>query len=248
MARLAISYLPANRAPIISKVEVLPPGVAVQRLPAPPGQAGLQAGSPVAQALSGSPTASTVPLRKLFITGRRSITWESRDPDGDPLAARITIQADAETAFRPFATVEGERFFVFEESRLADGGYVLQVEVHDEGGNTSTRSRSARLASERFIVDRTPPQVKDVAVHRRQGATFLQFTIHDGGSGPATARFALADGAFRAVLPEDGIEDSPTEGYRLTLEENAAGKVVTIEARDRAGNISSWRETIPAGR
>ena len=44
LAHVEVSYLPVNHPPTITKVEVMPSGVAIQLLPAPPG-AGSSRGS-----------------------------------------------------------------------------------------------------------------------------------------------------------------------------------------------------------
>lgn len=243
LAHVEVSYLPVNHPPTITKVEVLPSGVAIQLLPAPPGQAGMPAGSAGAGVGGSAPqqSAPTPPVRRFYQPGQRTVRWESHDADGDALTATLQVRADGEQLFAPFASAPEAPFLVFDESRLADGGYVMRVVVTDGADNTPSRSHTVSRDSARFVIDRTPPAVEGLSWRRRGAEWEFRFSVKDEVSGPAGVRLTLDGGASILVLPEDGIEDSPEESYRLTTPAVSGTHVAVVEAGDGAGNRGTAR-------
>ncbi|MCZ6747499.1 MAG: hypothetical protein O7C74_09815 [Acidobacteria bacterium] len=245
VARVQVSYLPMNHPPQVSLAEVLPPGVVLDLLPPPPAQSAAPAGSPAAQALTGSPTNFPQPMarvRRSWQAGKRTVRWEARDTDDDPLRARLFLRADGETEFLPLAEDLHDSFFVFPEGRLADGGYVIAVEVSDSPGNTARRARTTRRETSRFEVDRTPPRIESLTWQQTASGWHFQFTVEDGLGPPQVVRMAVDDGLLFVVLPLDGVEDTSREEYGVALPAASAGlHVVVVEARDRAGNSAVRR-------
>ncbi|TDI44846.1 MAG: hypothetical protein E2P00_04165 [Acidobacteria bacterium] len=245
VARVQVSYLPMNHPPVVSLVEVLPPGVVMDLLPVPPGQAAAPAGSPAARELAGGMAAfsqPTVRVRRSWQAGKRTVRWEARDADDDPLRARLFLRADGETEFLLLAEDLHDSFYVFSEGRLADGGYVIEVEVSDSPGNTARRARATRHETSRFEVDRTPPRIESLAWKQTPSGWHFRFTVEDGRGPPQVVRMAVDDGLLLTVLPLDGVEDTPREEYEVDLPAAAAGlHVVVVEARDSAGNSAVRR-------
>ena len=245
VAGVQVSYLPMNHPPVISLVEVLPPGVVLELLPAPPGQGAAPAGSPAAQALAGGTANFPQPIvrvRPSWQAGQRTVRWEARDADDDPLRARLLLRADGETEFLPLAEDLNDSFFVFSEGRLADGGYVIEVEVSDSPGNTAPRARASRRETSRFEVDRTPPRIESLAWKQGSSGWHFAFTVEDRLGSQQVVRMALDGGPLMMVLPLDGVEDTPYEEYGVDLPAAAAGlHVVVVEAQDKAGNSATRR-------
>lgn len=243
---MQVSYLPRNSPPEVSLVEVLPPGVVLDLLPVPPGQGAAPAGSLAARALAGGtaniPPPAAARVRRRWQTGMRTVRWEARDDDGDLLGARLFLRADGETEFLPLADAISDSFFVFPEGRLADGGYVIAVEVSDGPGNTAERARATRRETSRFEVDRTPPQIESLLARETSSGWQVQFTVEDAAGPPEVVHLVVDDGPQLLVLPLDGVTDSLLEEYRVDLSALAAGlHVVVVEARDKAGNSSARR-------
>jgi len=241
LADMEIAYLPRNHPPDIGNAQVLPAGVVLEPLPMPPGQASVPVGSPAAVALAGGNGNGSPPpmarVRRLWQPGRRTVSWEAVDADGDEIATRLLLRADGEQQFLPFAEGIGALFHVFEESRLADGGYVIRLEVSDAPGNPANRSHTVVRDTPRFIVDRTPPVIEKFQWRADGGEWVFRFMVTDAAGKPRAARLTLDDGATLAVLPEDGIEDSPREAYEVRIPGGASGMhVAVVEAADLAGN------------
>jgi hypothetical protein len=247
LAYMEISYLPRNQAPVVKNAQVLPAGVVLEPLPMPPGQASAPEGSEAAAILAGSNGSSLPPptmsrVRRLWQPGRRTVVWESEDADGDDLSTRLFLRADGEQEFLPFGEGQGVPFHVFSETRLADGGYVIRVEVSDAPGNPLERSRSVLMDTPRFVVDRTPPVIEKFTWHEDGEDWVFRFAVTDAAGTPRDARLTLDDGVSSAVLPADGIEDSSREVYAIRVPAGHAGtRVAIVEVADDAGNRSVAR-------
>ncbi len=245
LARVRLAILPQNRPPRLERTEVLPSGVALEPLPAVPGPAAPAPGSAAAGALGGDGGGGIGPgfrVRRVFQAGRRTVTWDAADDDGDPLVARLLLRGDADDAFLLFAEGITDGFHVFDEARLPDGGYVFRVEVSDAPGNTKERARQAFLETARFVVDRTPPVIEDLRWQASRGDWVFSFVARDAGEGVRGASWSLNGGPWQGALPDDGVEDQPRERYRITAPAGGAGThEVVITVRDLAGNEASAR-------
>jgi hypothetical protein len=59
------------------------------------------------------------------------------------------------------------------------------------------------------------------------------------------ADVSVDGGAWRTVIPEDGIADSPHELYALDLPINGAGEhTISLRAFDASGNMGSARVVV----
>ncbi|MFQ5719515.1 MAG: hypothetical protein ACE5IK_08180 [Acidobacteriota bacterium] len=246
LASVQIAYLPANRVPLLTAAEVLPAGVVLERLPTPPGQvgispAGARNGSPSAESAAKN-TKRTLPMRRVFRPGRRTVTWDATDADGDVLTARLWVRRDGEADAALFADRVEAPFLVFDESALPDGGYVFRVEVSDQRDNTPDRAGSATRETARFVIDRTAPTIDGPTLARRQDRDALEFEVEDAGMAPQSVKMRIDQVPPVGVLPVDGVADSPRETYRVRLPALAAGEhVVVVTATDASGNTSAAR-------
>jgi hypothetical protein len=245
LERIRVAYLPQNRPPRLVKSEVLPAGVTLEPLPAPAGQGGPPPGSAAATAMTGQAGMAATPMprtRRVWIDGRRTVVWEAADPEGDPLVARVLLRADGEKEFLPFADGITRSFLVFDEGQLADGGYTFRVEITDSPGNTSERAGRDTAETPRFVVDRIPPEVKDLVWQARPGGWEFTFQVEDGLGPPRDVQVAVDGEPFVGAMPEDGVEDERRESYRVVRPAGEPGvHVVVVQARDGSGNVSSSR-------
>ncbi|MFQ5670849.1 MAG: hypothetical protein ACE5HD_10095 [Acidobacteriota bacterium] len=244
LARVQVAYLPPNQPPRLDKVQVLAPGVALETLPSPAGSAAGPASGSQAQSSGGTANVSAPSrrVRRAWRPGRRTVSWEASDEDGDDLVARLWIRADGEAEFLPVATHVLDSFYVLGENELPDGGFVIRVEVSDAPGNTPERAAKAVAETPRFIVDRTPPRILDLRWRREKGGVVLEFSVADAVTPPSGAQVSIDGGPFEGVFPGDGIADGLEETYRVRRELPDAGPHrAVIRATDGTGNTTTAR-------
>ena len=247
LARLRLTWLPVNRPPRVERVEVLVPGLGLEVGPQPAGMPQPPPDSPAAAALAaespGLAPGARPGARRLYAPGRRTVVWEAQDEDSDPLEARLLLRSETETAFVPFTAWRTGHFATFDEAALPDGGYVARVEVSDAPDNDAARARRTHADSARFVVDRTPPVIRDLrwSVSGSTGGT-LEFAAEDLLGPLAGARVLIDGGEARPVPAVDGVEDGRTETYRLRLTDLPVGThAAVIRVRDALGNEGAAR-------
>jgi hypothetical protein len=82
---------------------------------------------------------------------------------------------------------------------------------------------------------------------RRDGArTVIDFDVRDADSAVQKAEYSLDGDRWQAIYPKDGIADSRSEQYELTLDGESAGRAVVIRATDSLNNVISARAEAPA--
>ena len=248
LRRLRLAYLPQNRAPEVSKVEVLPSGLVLEPLPSPPGQGvppsgGAAKGAPTGQ-LAGKnpPLPAATRTRRMFRPGRRTLAWKAEDADGDPLVTRLWLRADGEADYVLFAEGIDTPFHVFDEAALPDGGFVFQVEVSDQLANTLERGAVTTVETSRFVIDRTPPVIASLRHVPGPGSGELIFSVEDGSGAPQEVEIRVDEQIAFGALPADGLADESPEAYRVALPALQTGEhVAAVMVTDRNGNVSSAR-------
>lgn len=244
LARVRITYLPPNHAPLLTRLRVLPSGWKLEALAKPPGRRppGPAPGSSTStQPSSPGPPVPAAPPRQVWAPGKRTFAWTSIDPDGDALVARVLIRADGEPEFHLLSDHVHDPFLVLDERELSDGGFVVRVELSDLGDNSESRALRTVRDTERFVIDTTPPEFRSLR-YLASGGGHLDFQVVDRMSPPRHGRVSLDGSPFKGILPVDGIEDEKTEAYRLNLPGLAQGiHLAVIRVGDSAGNETSAR-------
>ncbi len=179
------------------------------------------------------------------------IDWEVEAVDGDDMIYDLRIRAEggSESAWiklnqdGPLAKKE----FSLDLDTLPDGIYELQLTASDEPAVGSAAARTDVLLSEPFVVDRTRPALEGLKVEglRITGVAKDQGGfIHDVG-------FAIDGGSFRAASASDGVFDSASERFEITLPSelgsgSGSGKHrVVVRARDARGNLETAALELP---
>jgi hypothetical protein len=252
LEQLSVPYLPQNLAPEVKAINILPPGVAFQRLPGFSAQR-----SPVALVDQGSAEASgasdaipqtasvSMPPRRAFQKGTQSFSWDAEDDNGDDLIYSIYFKGDKESDWRLLKKEIEERFFTLEADSLPDGKYFVKVVASDSPSNPKLAALSAELLSSQFHVDNTPPQIQ-VANQTMQGRTaMVRFRTTDLVSALRKAEVSLDGKEWEMVFSVDGIVDSRTEEFEIKTGTLETGEhTVALRVYDSAGNVAIGKAAV----
>jgi len=236
-----LAYLPRNVAPEILNIQTFPVGIAL--LPAMQLQvdpnveaAGLD------PALLGTPV--QIPPRRAFQRGAISLQWQAEDRNGDTLEYSVYYRAVGEGSFHLLRERLRENFYAVDGAALGDGRYVFRVVASDAPENSLGQALTGERVSEPVDVDGTPPAVRVVGAPQvlPDGRVRVRFGVDDARGMVRRADVNVDSGEWRAVFPEDGIADSPSETYQLDLPAVEPGEhTVSFRAFDGGGNVSSTR-------
>lgn len=245
LREVAITYLQANLPPEIRKVEVQAPGVSFQKIAGSP-SSGPQENKPAASSGTdvegGARKRARPQSRRSFEAGARSVTWQASDPNDDDLVYDVYYRAVDETSWKQMRRRIDEDFVTWDSTAMPDGTYLFRVVASDSPSNAAGRALQAEKLSGPFDVDNTPPRVEDIKAQVQPTGLRLSFGASDSFSIVRDTAYAVDAGDWESVQPADGLNDSPTEKYDLTLPRPVPGEhSIVVRATDAAGNTGSGK-------
>ncbi len=134
-----------------------------------------------------------------------------------------------------------ETSVTWDTTGVADGLYRLRITASDAVRNPDD-PREAEVISGVVRIDNSAPAAEPAPVEEPVPPV-TELVLRDAGSWLSSAEYRLDDGKWVALLPLDGIFDSPVETVRLPAIDTADGPVVfALRVRDAAGNTAnlSW--------
>ncbi|HEX8748302.1 MAG TPA: hypothetical protein VF717_14095 [Pyrinomonadaceae bacterium] len=246
LARLedvSIAYLPRNVAPEVLSITVLPVGVGLQQAVQIQTDPNIEA-SGLDPSIFGP--VATVPPRRLYQRGARSLQWQAEDRNGDTLEYAIYYRSLGESSFRLLKEKLRENFYTVDSAALADGRYIFRIVVTDAPENPGGQALTGERISEPVDIDNAPPVVR-ASGNPQVTADNVRalFEVEDATGRLKRADVSIDGGPWRAVSPEDGIADSARESYTLDLQIAGAGEhTISLRAFDSSGNVGSARVTV----
>ncbi|MBI1950661.1 MAG: hypothetical protein HYS34_04775 [Acidobacteria bacterium] len=248
LREVAVTYLQANLPPEFKKIEVQAPGVSFQEVPSsgsggpPDTRAAGSSGSDVEGGVRRKPRPQS---RRGFEAGARSITWQAADPNEDDLVYDVYYRAADEKAWKKVRDRIDEEFVTWDSTAMPDGTYVFRVVASDAPSNAAGRALTAERLSPAFDVDNTPPRLEEIRAQVQPSSIRLTFTASDSFSLIRETACAVDAGDWIAVQPADGLDDSPSERYEVTLPRPGPGEhSIVVRALDAAGNTGSGRVVV----
>jgi hypothetical protein len=238
-----LAYMPRNVAPEIVSITFLPPGVGLQQAISVPVDPNIES-SGLDPTLFGAPP--TVPPRRIFQRGARSVQWQAEDRNGDTMEYSLYCRGVNDSEFRLLKDRIRDTFFTIDGATLADGRYVFKVVASDAPDNPAGQALKGERVSEPVEIDTTPPDIKEVGAPRIvDGRVTVAFDAIDATGLIKKADMSLDAGSWSPVLPDDHIADSSHETYSLSLPVASGGEhTVSIRVFDSSGNVASARVTV----
>ncbi len=241
LSAVTLAYLPRNSRPIATELTVHPPGVVFQRPFA--NEDGAIAGLDDLSALARRPPGdagppSPPPGRRMFQRGLQTIGWKAEDADGDRLSYTLHYRRDGEASWRELRTGLLESIFVWDTTTVADGRYVVRLDVSDGLSNAAEHALVGQLESQAIAVDNTPPVVT-VAVSAEGNAVRLDVEVRDEQSPIHKLEYSVAGAPWQLVHPADALADAPVERYVIRLGAGQDARQVVVRATDLLQNVTS---------
>ena len=246
---ITVAYLPRNRAPELSNLQVTPrnertsPGAQAAAMTVT--QAGTRPGTPRVFSGVNSPRPSPDP--------GWDIRWTAMDPDQDNLTATLYFRGEGESEWKVLEADLSANYFALNNDVLPDGKYRVKIVVSDAETNPATLARTDEKISPTFIVDSTPPLVEAIQKTEDEKTATMRFRAFDTSNSLVRAEYAVDAGPLVPILSEDGMIDSQEEFFTLTLPlESMDGSehLMTLRVYDRAGNVgvgkALWSASKPA--
>lgn len=238
---VVVAYLPRNQAPEISSVTVLSPGVGMQE-----------------QMIAVDPSIATsgldpqvfglvasIPPRRFFQKGARSITWQASDPNGDTLVYTILYRTPGDDQWHLLAENLSQSYYTIDGNRLPDSPYQFKVQASDSPSNPADAALTQEEVTDAVEIDNTPPSIKAGAPSRNGQTIEVTFDVTDTTSRIIRGEYSVDGGEWKLVFPADGIADSLAESFRLRVTFDKPGEhVIAFRCNDSSLNVGTSKITV----
>jgi hypothetical protein len=243
VSAVRLAYVPQNTPPVMKSITVVGQTVASSNATRP------TAAAPAATAAytltvtdtgdappatsAGTPT-QTIPRSS---TRQLVIVWQGEDPDNDALLYTLTYRGEGESRWKMLKSNTSDLTLTVDADVFADGRYWFRVVASDKMANTAEAARESELVSGPVVVDNTPPSITSLTAASR-----LEYLLKatDSLSELRRCEYSVDAGTWILLEAEDGVTDSLSESFRLTLAALPAGEhTLTFRVMDSAGNVTA---------
>ena len=245
LQKISAAYLQTNVAPVVNRVEALPPNEVYLKLPETEDVIWGSARSMESAAVKPDEQLKNMALaKKVERKGLQTIVWDADDENNDRIKFDLAIKKESETAWHILEEDWPDILYAFDTAALPDGVYLFKVTASDAPSNPQALALKGEKVSSPLIVDNTPPVLKNAAITRSGAALRVAFQAEDALSAIVEARVFIRPGEWQVVFPVDGICDSKQEVFEFTLNLPAnADNMVVLAVKDAHGNVGVYRQS-----
>lgn len=241
--RLTVFYLQSNIAPSVTRLEFLPANQVYLKLPD-----NEEVILGVERNLAEAPAKKddlrlSLPSRKGERKGFQTVSWDAADENGDTLRYSLAIRKDGEAEWRVLESAWTEAIYAFDTLAFPDGTYFLKLTASDSPSNPVGLELQTDKVSPPLVIDNSLPVIKGFTAVRNGASLDIAFQAEDSYSYIEEAKVLVRPGEWRVVFPVDGIADSRSESFKVSLKLPAgAENQVTVRVRDSYGNVGVYRQ------
>jgi hypothetical protein len=241
------AYLQRNLRPQVRSITVHPPGIVFQKpfSTGDPELAGFEDQSTperklAAQAAAQSSGGSSPTLgRRTYQKGLQTLAWRADDENEDELIYDVLYRREGESSWKTLRKGISESILVWDTTTVPNGTYFVRIVASDSPSNTPDSALAGEMDSVAFDIDNSPPQITVASVRTEHGRTIIVFDVKDDHSPILRAEYSQDGQRWRGIFPVDGIADSRSEHYELTIEGDVGERGVTLRATDAMNNVAS---------
>ncbi len=232
-----VSYLPANIAPEILSVQILPTNVGLAENPPMQIDPNIE-NSGIDLSVFGLQNPQ-IPPRRIYQRGARSLAWTAEDRNGDKLLYDLYYREINQNDFKLLAENLRVNFYTIDGSTLADGRYIFKIIVKDSLSNPTSKMLSGERLSEPFDIDNSAPIITQNGTTQINGDRVkISLNASETASYLTRAEYSINGGEWQTVYADDGISDGTKESYTLDLTvPNKGDNSVAFRVFDANGNI-----------
>ena len=247
LGSVKLPYLQQNFAPEMTNVEVLPSGVALQKVQLNQGN-NINPNDPAtirANARAGQPRIQPIPPRRVPQRGAQSFQWTASDKNQDTLVYDIYYRAENERTWKVLKKDVEDNFYTINSDTLPDGTYIVRVVANDSPSNPPEVALRGEMESRPFIIDNTPPEVTMTLDRIENRKAYIAIETVDKTSTLNQAEVAIDTGDWRPLFPKDGIIDEKSESFSYVSSELSPGEhVIAFRIYDQSDNAGMGKVVV----
>ena len=234
-----IAYLPRNVAPRVEQIEITAPNYRFpnQSLTMTPSStltlSGMSSRSVNTQSTpSNDPGSVTLNLAK----GYQGARWKAGDANGDTVHYTVEIRGKNETTWKVLKKDLAIRQFSWDSSAFPDGEYVLRVSATDAPSNPPGKGLTDSLESEPFLIDNTPPVIRNLAATGNGNRVTITFNATDAATILTKAEYSINATEWIYLEPTTKLSDSRDHSYTVTVDRPAGELTIAVRVTDEFEN------------
>jgi hypothetical protein len=241
---LSVFYLQANIAPVVSRFEALKPNEVYLKIPDNEDVIlGLERNPAEPPSAKKEDLRISLAPRKSERKGFQTLAWDAADENGDTLEYSLAMRREGETSWRPLEDRLTETIYAFDTLAYPDGTYFMKLTASDAPSNPAGLELRTEKVSAPLVIDNSLPVVKAFSAVRNGGSLDIAFQAEDAYSYIEEVKVLVRPGEWQVVFPVDGIADSRSESYKVSLKLPAgAENQVAVRVRDSYGNVGVSRQ------
>ena len=235
-----LAYLPKNIEPRIDDIESTPANFKF-----PPAVTPMVTVTPTLslppigkRAASSTGAGSDLTPAMQYAKGWIGARWAASDPNGDPLVFTVEIKGANESEWKMLKDKVSEKYVSWDSTAFPDGEYRLRVTASDAPGNPPAEALTARMESNPFWIDNTPPKITGLSAARNGGKLEVRWHAADALNNIAKAEYSVDGGDWKVAAPVSRLSDSPELDYALTLDAGPGEHTIAVRVQDDYDNQS----------
>lgn len=251
LTSVSAAYLPRNLRPQVRSVTVHPPGVVFQK-PYSTGDPDLSGfdnrTTPERKLTQAAQNAGqgTAQGRRTYQKGLETLQWRAEDENEDELTYEVQYRREGEAAWKTLRRDFTDSILVWDTTTVPNGTYFVRVIASDRASNSTTTTLSGELDSAAFEIDNTPPVFSQPAVRVDGARTVISVDVRDDHSPIQRLEFSVDGEQWMPAFPADGIADTRSEHYDLSIDGRIGARGITLRAMDSMNNVSTTQVDAPA--
>src|SRR5262249_42714878 len=176
---------------------------------------------------------------RTYQKGLQTLVWRAEDENDDDLVYDVLYRREGEATWKTLRKNVSESILVWDTTTVPNGTYFVKIVASDAPSNTANAALTGELDSIAFEIDNTPPEVTIGAVRVERGRTIISFDVKDDHSPIQRVEYSQDGQRWHGIFPVDGIADSRSEHYELTIEGDLGERGLTLRASDSMNNVST---------
>lgn len=175
--------------------------------------------------------------------GKFRISWRSTDSNQDNLIYDIFIEHQRGNIFWKLKTDLTGSSYIWDSQTVPDGIYRIKLVASDKPSNSVNDYQTAEKRSPWFVVDHTPPVVRNLSMKKEKKGTYLlKFQAKDNLSSIRSAYFSIDGENWQWLNPVDGICDAQEESFDYKIKNLAKPvHVIVVKVIDEGENVGYGR-------
>ena len=255
LTSVTAAYLQRNLRPQVRSITVHAPGIVFQKpfTTGDPELAGFDkqttpertltnAAMNAQQSSSGAPSLG----RRTYQKGLQTLIWRAEDENEDELAYEIRYRREGEPSWKILRRDVTEPILVWDTTTVPNGTYFVKIVASDSRSNAADVALTGESDSSAFEIDNTAPDITVQTPRVDSGKTTVTFDATDDHSPILRAECSQDGLAWRPVFPKDGIADSRSEHYEVTIDGDLGPRGLSIRVTDAMNNVATTQVNAPA--